>query len=91
MKPIRYCAISLLVIGVWVNVSNGMFRFPQYIPVDRLIENATAYTQQDPNDASGYYILGRIHYMAFVYKSFFVAAYNDNIPPINESNILSCN
>lgn len=82
MKPIRYCAISLLVIGVWVNVTNGMFAWPQYIPVDRLIENATAYTQQDPNDASGYYILGRIHYMAFVYKSFFVAAYNDNIPPM---------
>ncbi len=81
MRAIRYSAISLLVIGVCVNVTYGMFARPQYIPVERLIENATAYTQQDPNDASGYYTLARIHYMAFVYKSFFVAAYNDNIPP----------
>ena len=48
----RYCAILLLVTGVWVNVTNGMFARPQYIPVERLIENATAYIQQDPNDAS---------------------------------------
>jgi len=81
MKPVRYCAISLLMTGIWVNVTNGMFAWPQYIPVERLIENATAYIQQEPNDASGYYTLGRIHYMAFVYKSFFVAAYRDDIPP----------
>lgn len=81
MRAIRYSAILLLVIGVWVNITNGMFARLQYIPVERLIENATAYIQQDPNDASGYYTLGRIHYMAFVYKSFFVAAYNDDIPP----------
>lgn len=81
MRAVRYSAISLLVIGVWVNITNGMFALPQYIPVERLIENATAYIQQDPNDASGYYTLGRIHYMAFVNKSFFIAAYNDKIPP----------
>jgi len=78
MKPIRYCSISLLVIGFWANVTNGMFAQPQYIPVERLIENATAYTQQDPNDASGYYTLGRIHYLAFVNKAFLVGAFGGN-------------
>ncbi len=81
MRAIKYTVILFLTMGIWVNVSNGMFAWPQYIPVDRLIENATAYTQQEPNDASGYYTLGRIHYMAFVYKSFFVAAYKNDIPP----------
>ena len=80
MRVLKYCAV-LFVLGLWASVADGMFAWPQYIPVERLIENATAYIQQDPNDANGYYILGRIHYMAFVYKSFFVAAYNDNIPP----------
>jgi hypothetical protein len=78
MRAIKYSAISLLVIGIWANISNGMFRSPQYIPVERLIENATAYIQQDPNDASGYYTLGRIHYLAFVNKAFLVGAFDEN-------------
>ena len=78
MKAIKYCAISLLVIGIWANISNGMFRPSQYIPVERLIENATAYIEQDPNDASGYYTLGRIHYLAFVNKAFLVGGFDEN-------------
>lgn len=78
MRAIKYSAISLLVIGIWANISNGMFRSPQYIPVERLIENATAYIQQDPNDASGYYTLGRIHYLAFVNKAFLVGGFDEN-------------
>jgi hypothetical protein len=75
MKAIRYGVVILLMMGVWMNVANAMFARPQYIPVERLIENATAYIQQEPNDASGYYTLGRIHYLAFVNKAFIVGAF----------------
>jgi hypothetical protein len=61
-----------------------MFARPQYIPVERLIENATAYIQENPKDAGGYYTLGRIHYLAFVNKAFIVGAF---IHPISSEVI----
>lgn len=75
MRGIHFSAVGLLIIGVFVNIADGRFAMPQYIPVERLIENATAYVQQEPNDASGYYTLGRIHYLAFVNKAFLVGAF----------------
>ena len=59
MRALKYSAV-LFVLGLWASVANGMFAWPQYFPVERLIDNATAYIQQDPNDANGYYILGSI-------------------------------
>jgi hypothetical protein len=61
-----------------------MFARPQYVPVERLIQNATAYIQQEPNDPSGYYTLGRIHYLAFANKAFIVGAF---IHPISSDVI----
>lgn len=84
MRRINFIAIMLFIIGLWTNISEGMFRQPQYIPIERLIENATAYIQQEPNDASGYYTLARIHYLAFVNKAFLVGAFggsSSNIIP----------
>ena len=75
MKTTHYAMILFTTIGIWANVSNGMFVMPQYVPIERLIENATAYIQQNPEDASGYYTLGRIHYLAFVNKAFLVGAF----------------
>jgi hypothetical protein len=74
--------ILFLAMGIWVNVSEGGFKMPQYVPVERLIKNATDYIQKNPKDASGYYTLGRIHYMAFVNKAFLVGAFNEDPPNI---------
>lgn len=74
MRAIRYCVV-ILILGLWTDVVDGIFPIPQYIPVERLIENATADIQQDPNDASRYYTLGRIHYLAFVNKAFLVGTF----------------
>jgi len=74
MRALKYSAV-LFVLGVWASVADGMFAQVQYIPVERLIENATANIQQDPNDANGYYTLGRIHYLAFVNKAFLVGTF----------------
>lgn len=78
MRGINFSVTVLLIVGVWASIAEGMFRPPQYIPVERLIENATAYIQQEPNDASGYYALGRIHYLAFVNKAFLAGSYSEN-------------
>ena len=84
MRTTKYTVILFLSIGIWVNVSKGMFATPQYVPVERLIENATTYIQENPKDASGYYTLGRIHYLAFVNKAFIVGAF---IHPISSDVI----
>ena len=78
MRGINFSVTVLLIVGVWASIAEGMFRPPQYIPVERLIENATSYIQQEPNDASGYYALGRIHYLTFVNKAFLAGSYSEN-------------
>ena len=77
MRAIRHGAGALIVVMVWSAVAAGRFAQPDYIPAERLIENATAYIQAEPNDPSGYYTLGRIHYLAFVNKAFLVATFDE--------------
>lgn len=72
MRGTRYGVAVVLAVGLWAGMAAGMFRRPQYAPVERLIANATAYIQEHPKDAEGYYTLARIHYLAFINKSFLV-------------------
>jgi hypothetical protein len=44
--------------GIWTIV-------PHEVPVDRLLKNANRYIQEHPKEAQGYYVLGRLHSMAF--------------------------
>jgi hypothetical protein len=67
-------------VGVWAAVAAGRFVSPTYLPVDRLIENATAYVREHPKDADAYYTLGRIHYLAFINKSFEAATFGGDTP-----------
>jgi hypothetical protein len=53
-------------------------------PIDRLLSNADSYVKENPNDANGYYILGRIHYLAFANQQV-VGSYKEdgtNLPDI---------
>jgi len=61
--------------------AQAKFRMPTFAPVDRLIQNASAYVKENPNDANGYYVLGRIHYLAFVNKSYGIGILQDGSPP----------
>jgi hypothetical protein len=80
MRVTRFCFVAAMVTA-WAGVAMGMFARPSYVPVDRLLGNATAYVQEHPADASGYYTLGRIHYLAFVNKSLVVATFaNRGLP-----------
>lgn len=79
MKAIRYSAVMLVV--VLVGSAAGRWASPVYVPAERLIENATAYIEENPNDPSGYYTLARIHYLAFINKAFLVGTFNEGTPP----------
>jgi len=81
MRAARVCVAAVATAGVWAAVAAGKFVSPTYLPVERLIENATAYIQEHPLEADGYYTLGRIHYLAFVNKSFQAAALHEETPP----------
>lgn len=54
------------------------FAMPQLIPTERLIKNTNAYIAENPKDPKGHYNLARIHYMAFINKSFKVGAFERN-------------
>ncbi len=59
----------ILLLFICLNTSQGRFPAPTYAPVERLLTNAAAYTRENPNNANGYYILGRLNYMAFASKT----------------------
>ncbi len=80
MRVTRYGLATVLAV-VWASVAIGMFARPGYVPAERLINNATAYVQEHPEDATGYYTLARIHYLTFVNKSFLVATFANRTPP----------
>lgn len=81
MRRIRCGAAPLVVVvGLWAGVAAGRFARPDYVPAERLIENAAAYIREEPNDASAYYILARIHYLAFVNKAFLAGTFDERRP-----------
>lgn len=48
----------------------------QYVPVDRLVKKAGAYREAHKDDGEAWYLLGRIHYLAFYLKKSEVPAYD---------------
>ncbi|MBP7051935.1 MAG: hypothetical protein KBE65_13050 [Phycisphaerae bacterium] len=81
MSRVQWCTGSVLVAVVWAGVAAGRWASPVYLPADQLIKNAAAYVQEHPADASAYYVLARIHYLAFVNKAFLVAVFGNYTPP----------
>ncbi|BCU77731.1 hypothetical protein [Luteolibacter sp. LG18] len=70
-------------------LADAMFALPQLVPVATLEKNATTYTVDQPRDANGWYVLARIHYLAFVQKAGELAAYpspqNDQPPAVDQA------
>lgn len=71
----------LILLLLWSGLAVGRWMVPVYVPVDRMIANAEAYIAEEPNDASGYYTLARIHYLAFANKAFLVGTWSQDVPP----------
>lgn len=80
MKTLRY-VVMMLIVSLCAGVAAGRWAQPTYIPADRLIANAERYITEEPNDPTGYYTLGRIHYLAFANQAFLVGAFNEQVPP----------
>jgi hypothetical protein len=59
--------LGLAILAAMPRGSYSMWAFPptEPIPVERLIKNVTTYIAAHPDDAQGFYILGRIHSRAF--------------------------
>ena len=73
MKP-ALCMLVILLLG---SPACAMFMGPTYAPVDRLAKNAAAYIEENPDDAQGYYVLGRVHTLAFVGREARLGHYPD--------------
>jgi hypothetical protein len=65
----------LIVVSLTAAAASAMFAPPQDVPVDRIVKNAQAYVAEHPDDPSGYYVLGRVHYLAWTLKSQTVPVY----------------
>jgi hypothetical protein len=70
-----------------------MVRIVATAPIDRLVSNAGSYVQEHPNDANGYYVLGRIHYLAFANQQVSIYAERDvnSLPEIAEESFYNMN
>lgn len=62
-------SLAIFLLCVCGSAARAMFAGPTYAPVERLIANASAYVKENPKKAHGYYVLGRIHYLAFANKA----------------------
>lgn len=67
--------VAVAVVAAAATFAQAMFAMPSEAPVDRLITNAEAYIKENPKDASGYYVAGRVHYLAWSLKTGMVPVY----------------
>jgi hypothetical protein len=92
MSTNTICKLLIVVIlsCIQCNIVKAMFAIPSEVPVDRLVANATAYIEENPKDVNGYYVLGRIHYLAFSNKTVRISAEDKgvNVLPIIPQNYL---
>ncbi len=84
MKTSRFLSVTLIVL-LFSSPAGAEFAAPTPAPIDRLIANTKAYIREKPGDAHGFYMLARIHYLAFANKSGLVAAFGqETLPQIAE-------
>ncbi len=58
--------------------ASAMWMPPSNVPVARAERNLSKYIKEHPKDAQGYYVLGRIHSLAFYSRSRTVTAFEPN-------------
>jgi hypothetical protein len=76
----RLVSLSLMVL--WNVPVHAMFASPTLAPIDRLLPSAEAYVKENPTDEHGYYVLARIHYLAFSNQTPLIPSFEaDAIPP----------
>jgi hypothetical protein len=65
-----------------------MVRIAVTPPIDRLVSNVESYIKEHPNDANGYYVLGRVHYLAFANQQVSIFGKKDvnSLPEFDEES-----
>jgi hypothetical protein len=63
-KPLGNLTIVAALVGAVSAQAHGPG--PEYVPIARLIPNLNNTIQKNPKDAESYYLLGRVHYFAFM-------------------------
>ena len=56
---------------------HAMFMQPGPIPLERIATNTRTYIEAHPDDAAGYYTLGRIYYLGFVNQAALIPGFNE--------------
>lgn len=74
IAPALCVAVALLACST---PAHAIMMRPNQIPADRLIANLQAYIVEHPEDAQAYYLLGRVHYIAFFNKTESISGYKE--------------
>lgn len=64
IKPLRRTVLVAVLLGTLIAQATGPG--PDYVPIPRLIQNLSTAIQTNPKDAESHYLLGRVHYFAFM-------------------------
>jgi hypothetical protein len=90
MKTTLAACLAILIFLAAARPTHAMFSYesPQEVPVDRLITNLQAFIKENPENAPGYYSLGRVHYLAYVLKSDELRSFNVNGSTSEETGYL---
>jgi len=91
-RPFLAVLTLLAAVGLLIaSPASAMFMRPPQVPTDRLIENIAAYIEENPEDAEAHYLLGRVHYMAFVHRSTTLGSASegtaDELPRVSDNKI----
>ncbi len=78
VSTLLYAAAILL----FASPAMAKFMRPQDEPVDRLVENVSAYVKEHPDDVQGHYTLGRVHHLAFALKAEKLGIYQGKGEPL---------
>lgn len=77
-------ALSGILLVSFVTISGAMWRRAPSVPLERLLKNVQTYISQNPKDAKGYYVLGRLHSLAFAKGTRELNMYSDDAAPLPE-------
>src|SRR5262245_66182089 len=65
LRGIAFAGLAALILPP----AMAMWMMPSDAPVSRLVTNLTADTKEHPDDAEGFYLLGRVNSLAYTMKS----------------------